>query len=301
MQKKALRQSKISFNVPPQMQGGTISFDKDTGRIVIIGLNGNLIHPQGLVKNYWYEGENKKKCLSKLVAGPKFPLNGIDDLDFLATYDLIYIVDTNCFKTEDGKDHRLTSFLRCSVHDAGETYEVDMYERVGYFHFVNLKHEAAEKAGWVNLINHDFFREDLKKGTRIALIVDAYADQLESYNSKVKPITDNHFLPDNVTLMYARADKRDTIVNKLIQACDKLKDEYEQQFLEGKTHFPPQESPFFECEKYWFLNDKRDGLCIDPNVILKPKLVYEEGATVELIMHGVNDEGDQFAIKKKVI
>lgn len=274
--------------------GGTISFDKESGKISIHDAQGNPVSTEGLSYEHFYEGESRSVKLSRLVAGPK-PLNGLSDLDFLATYDLVYIIDTNTLE-KDGETHHITSFVRCRILDWGDSYHIDLYERVGYFHFVNLTHESFEKVGWCNLFHQDFFKEDLAAGLKIGVVVDSYYDQLDGYNKRSEPILNKDFLPNGVTVMHATANKNDTLVNRLMRTADSFANEYKEKILAGETgNFPPAVT-FFDCEKYWFVN--QTGLTVTPNTEKKTKVSYGPEAWVELEMYG---DGDNLIQRKKII
>ncbi len=283
------------------MMGGILKFDQDSGNIFILDKKGKVVNPKGLVREHYYERDPKRKLLSRLIAGPNAPTLGIDDADFLATYDLIYIIDTNSPQMNDGKVHHLTSFLRCSIKNMGDSYQPEIYERVGYFHFVNLKNKNSEKVGWINLFNANFFQEDLKANLKIGIVVDSYLAELDAYNAGQTAIIDEFFLPLGVTLMYAGADNKDNLVNKLISANDHLAKDYKRRFLLGEINFPSEDSPMFECESYWFLNEKRNGLSLSRQArVPKGKLIYDQQASITIEMHSIDENANDIVETKTI-
>lgn len=281
MRDKKERGHIVTIDLPHNFPGGTLKFHKETGEFHIMDKDSEIISSEGLRLDHHYQGNNKKRLLSRLWAGGKYPLTGLNDLDFLSTYDLVYIVDTNELIDNNSSQHNITSFLRAEIKNFPEEHQVEFYERVGYFHFMNINESVhPEKVGWMTLFQQDFFRQDLIKGLTIAVLTDHDLLHLEAYNSKEMPILKDYFLPTGVTLMFAKADKSDTLVNKLLKTADKLSNLYKERFLRNEIVIEPQALEFIDCEKFWFVNEIRSGLCVEPNIIKKSPLIYGENAKV---------------------
>lgn len=78
-----------------------------------------------------------------------------------------------------------------------------------------------EVLGWYALMGAIKEQEDMS-GKKIGVIVDSNLGDIDKYNSREKPLFGNEYIPPNVTLIYASADKKDSIANKLIWLCDDL-------------------------------------------------------------------------------
>jgi hypothetical protein len=78
----------------------------------------------------------------------------------------------------------------------------------------------AERLGWhlvaTVTINTPFLRTQ-----RIGVVVDSELADHVAINARTKPYYGDHFLPENVSLVYASSDKIETLVNEMIRLNDK--------------------------------------------------------------------------------
>jgi hypothetical protein len=86
----------------------------------------------------------------------------------------------------------------------------------------NFNCEKPENENWVRVI------ETLKQNckctdqTKIGIVVDSDLGNLNDYNSRLKPIYRNYFLPDEYELIFASDKVKDNIFNIMISECHKL-------------------------------------------------------------------------------
>lgn len=79
----------------------------------------------------------------------------------------------------------------------------------------------AERIGWHLAIQQNIAPGRFEPKDRIALVTDSELGDLPRINARKAAYYDGHKLPENVSLVYASADKpTDTIPSALIRACD---------------------------------------------------------------------------------
>lgn len=167
-----------------------------------------------------YLQENGKH---KIVNQVKQDANVIitNELQNLRKFDAIFAVDTNT-DTIKGKALSVSSRF-CAKIFKNET-EFAITEPFSWqpVYIACENPKDAEKAGIAVLINH-ILEQNFDKNLKIAIITDHDLINLNEYNNKKKPIYDNIYLPDNMTLIYANAERgtEDFIINKLISLCEK--------------------------------------------------------------------------------
>lgn len=102
------------------------------------------------------------------------------------------------------------------------------------FHLVNLVNDF-QYVGFVSpeLIALDSLIKEIRAGNnihvrandKILIVIDHHLGEIEHYNNRSIPLISEDktsFVPDNVKLMYASADKKnDSIFNEMIAECDK--------------------------------------------------------------------------------
>lgn len=55
---------------------------------------------------------------------------------------------------------------------------------------------------------------------QIGIVVDSELGHIKEFNSRERYIIDSFYLPQNFKLIYASADKNDTVLNWAIKQCD---------------------------------------------------------------------------------
>lgn len=79
----------------------------------------------------------------------------------------------------------------------------------------------VERIGWHLTIRQNILPGRFGSEDRIALVTDSELGDLPRINARTIPYYNEHTLPENVSLLYASADKpTDTIPSALIRACD---------------------------------------------------------------------------------
>lgn len=207
--------------------------------------DGNKILPKvaniSIVKDKHNPDKGQKKIVD-LPINPENQLFKFDLIGSLARFDCVYVIDTNTLK--DPIDGKYTS--------AGIIMECDnLYQRIvskqnkcKYFGrvFIHEEQHLGEKIVLTYLINKALKEKvESNPNIQIGIITDHGLGNIEKINSREMPIISGTqtFLPNNFTLIYASADKKnDSILNHLIGVCDKRASE-----LLNQTK--PKESPMF--------------------------------------------------------
>ncbi len=165
-------------------------------------------------------GYDRKKGQKVLNKAPLVNEKLVADLNrALLKYDRIYAIDTN---TKPFKDAVLSvsAIILCQLYRQ-EGFSVGQYAPVHCFEFRNIE-EKPENIAWKKLIEMLSSHPAYKKLGEIGIVVDSDLGNIPDYNAGIKPITNNFYLPDNVTLIYASADAgKEYLPNKLITVCDK--------------------------------------------------------------------------------
>ena len=204
----------------------SVTFNKETG-ILEFENNGELLTPKTANVEWAYARQKKEKPIRK------YPIDE-ENIQLHPDYslmqaDTIYVIDTNT-------DTKNKISVSCILQGTPRLDENG--EKIG-IHFKSLPYlvvkgniESPEKAGWCQLIK----REVNEPGINILIIVDAYLDELELYNSGERPVLGEFYLPRNVNLMYASADVgKEHIVNKVMSQADKAATKMTKQILSGEV------------------------------------------------------------------
>lgn len=83
--------------------------------------------------------------------------------------------------------------------------------------------DESERAGWA--LTSDFIHTSQKydRCPRVALVVDAYLDQLREYNARTRPFVATAVLPKRLTLVYAAFDSGgEYLVNHILREADRI-------------------------------------------------------------------------------
>jgi len=131
-------------------------------------------------------------------------------------FDHAFAVDTNT----NLRDFDKNIISMSGVIDIEITQEALKCIPITTFEFWDAEIEP-ELLGWYLSIQAIQDSERLRT-KKIALVVDSSLGDLEKYNEREKPLYGDFLLPENITLIYASADKMSSIANKLIKLADRM-------------------------------------------------------------------------------
>ncbi|UVM56765.1 hypothetical protein LOY37_04060 [Pseudomonas sp. B21-012] len=193
----------------------TVTYDPITGTPSIKELD-----PASLRSQVSHPRDNgKDKIISSI------PVDGFDYLngDFLARmqrqFDYVIAVDTNTSKERiDGL--KVSACLICCIAEPLVKIKDQIkYEHLAAYLILDTGNEGnAERIGW-HLVTTVHLNTPYLKGKRIGIVTDSELGEHIDINARTKPYYQEHFLPANMSLVYAR-DKGDNFTNKMIQMND---------------------------------------------------------------------------------
>ena len=126
----------------------------------------------------------------------------------------VFAIDTNT-RTIDGNAVSMAGVIHAYLD--GEQLK---YGPISVFEFWDAE-ITSEILGWYALIQsiveNNFFDDK-----NIGIIIDHNLGDLEKYNNREIAISGDYFLPENMTLIYASADKAAGIANMLIKFADRV-------------------------------------------------------------------------------
>jgi hypothetical protein len=156
----------------------------------------------------------------------KIPLDAnkiVTNSDYaLKKYDAIFAIDTN---TEPPKGANV-SISCCLATRLDLTYYKDkpstqQYAVKYFLEFRNIQ-DKAENIAWMIFIELLISEIPSFYQLKIGLIVDSDLDKIPDFNNQSLPIFADFYLPKNIELIYASADKpKDGLVNLFISICEK--------------------------------------------------------------------------------
>lgn len=180
-----------------------------------------------------YERDKSPKILNKIFNHGLIPLITPDNI--FQHVDIVFAIDTNTSKETAISVCAVTSVLPDKTSTAS-TFSID--SRTGrmsvgrcsgdtiletVFAFVAQEY-SAENLAWHIVIDSIRNSTDYIEGKKYALIVDSDLDNLLLYNCKQSPYFMSYVLPENMTLIYASADrsnKNNSLLNYSIHFCEK--------------------------------------------------------------------------------
>ncbi|MFZ4201024.1 YecA family protein [Lysinibacillus sp. NPDC056220] len=188
---------------------GNICFQKD----------GQTIIPQSALLTHLISN-NKDKVTSNI------PLKEVDKLTSdtfkaLAPLDFLFIIDTNT-PLENNNGEKVKSACAVIYYQKVAT-NLDYVNGMGkvFYHQNNI---PGEKHALVELIQYILFELKIGADKIVGIVTDHDLGNHDKYNSRELPLIEGTelFLPENFTLIYASADKKnENILTKLISECDK--------------------------------------------------------------------------------
>jgi len=198
------------------------------------------------VENSYREASyERKKKNDKVLC--KVPIDStslyLNDKSTLLAYDAIVAIDTNT-KTIDDIEVSVTGIAISKwVDQQSYSYEVPFC-----IEFLELS-APKEKLGWIAGMDELSRKGYFKNTSKVLLIVDAYLDEIDSINSRMKPILHNYFLPNGFEIGYASADSgTEYIPNKLLKMSDKTAAQVLKYIADNKSiNTSNIESPFYRA------------------------------------------------------
>jgi hypothetical protein len=224
-----------------------VSVDSSTGRITFgndmtnVYLESSFERPKGPKAVYRIPQEN-------------------DDITFeseealLKNFDFLCAVDTNS-RTIQGKRVSAVGVITCRVKGIPSPTNLERFWEFGapfFVEFVGIRHEKPENLGWMFVLQQLWERGIIDGKKRAGLIVDSALGSFNDYNHGRKPIFENFHLPPNTRLIYASADKKDSIVNKALIAADSAATQTLDAIEKGFAPFNNErvDSPWYEGVRF---------------------------------------------------
>ena len=157
---------------------------------------------------------------------------GLHPDNSLIHFETVYVIDTN---TDPINKISVSCCLRGKPEFDEHGHKVGIRFRDCPYFAVRGKVEYPERSAWRQLIEKEVKTTDGKT----LIIVDSDLDNLESFNSRKKPIIGDFYTPDYVTFMYASADVgKEHIVNKIMSKADKAASKLLARILSGELKIP---------------------------------------------------------------
>lgn len=186
---------------------GKISIEKENSNI------GDNIHNSVDLK-LKHERSNGKE---KVITFYSFVSHNISLLaeDILSSYDYIFVIDTNYKNVNENLK------LCASAIGVLGRCEQGLFLRK----LMNLTFELwddndnPERHAWKLFIEKILQIQKLHD-KQIGIVVDSELGHIKEFNSRERYIIDSFYLPQNFKLIYASADKNDTVLNWAIKQCD---------------------------------------------------------------------------------
>ncbi len=181
-----------------------------------------LVHNNKVVDNHsiitGYIGEKKLRTLSELPSDRDD--HSLNPIRKLKRYDRIVAMDTNS-ATQNGR--KISLGIAC--HVVGKIKkDVIEWELTPINHYFVILGEGdkIENKNWRQLIEYIMKHKNYKPEHRVGLIVDSDLGNLSDFNKRVKPVSDEFYLPTNFELIYASDRANDNILNEVIITCHSI-------------------------------------------------------------------------------
>ena len=199
-----------------------LHYDKEKMEFMGLTHDGRLIETEMTFSQTQYTSQSGKEKVIIRVQDKVIP----DEADLMrylsSSFDLIIGIDTNT-RVIGGETVSVTGVVYCIVQAEADhtSYNVDFP-----WHGAILFRDCPtvlppEKFGWRAMIK-EFIRKPINKTKRIAIVTDHDLENHISYNSNKIPIFGDFCLPENMILIYGRADgPTQNLLNYLVKQCDK--------------------------------------------------------------------------------
>lgn len=213
----------ITFS-SPKRQTGRLKYEK--GILKIYDENGQEMKPDQIKIIRSRERSNKKEKIISRVENSS--IMSLDIEKSISDFDEIFAVDTNTKKigniyysigilaklveVEKAKAYRIE--ITCIISSENDTSKPEMEQAVW--------NKAIEEIEKMDLGNK-----------KVGLVVDCDLGNIEIYNKRERKIRKDKFLPTNFTLLYATADTKDNILNRMICFCNEEATNFLEQARKG--------------------------------------------------------------------
>ena len=208
----------------PRRQNARLDYKK--GVLRIYDENGQVMSPDQIEIIRSRKRSNKKNKIISRVGNSN--IMSLDIERCISDFDEIFAVDNNTKKI-DNVYYSIGILAKLVEVEKAKTYRIEI-SRIISSENDTFKPEM-EQAVWNKAIEEI---EKMDIGNRkVGLIVDCDLGNIEIYNKREKKIRNDKFLPANFTLLYATADTKDNILNRMICFCDKEATYYLEQARKG--------------------------------------------------------------------
>lgn len=197
-----------------------IIYDANTNDVKVITLDGQIVTPDSVSTQTYYERKSGKDKILNSVPGI---LNNTQNtpLYLARKYDEIWVVDTNT-KQVSGETLSVTSIggYKFKEEPNESVVKVSRFDSANLV-FKGISIEYCEKFGWCKAIGRIMTRSDFSENLKIALVTDHAFDTHAALNRQEKVIIGETYLPKYIELLYASSEVgKEYILNKLIGAGD---------------------------------------------------------------------------------
>lgn len=175
-----------------------------------------IVNPSKLNSQLYYERDTKPKVLSYSDGSIKTYETASH---VLKNYEYLCAIDTNT-RMVHGRLVSVSVICLGRWIDHGEKTEFNFYHEL---YMDTFDYEAkAERLAWREFIKLIVKGDSYKGNDTFGIIVDSELGEIPEINSRKIPLYEDYYLPERMYLIYASADKSDTVQNCIIQKCDQL-------------------------------------------------------------------------------
>lgn len=211
----------------------TVRFDP-SGGVTIVEIDPSSIHR----KLSHPKAKGDKIILSTPAHDFSLPETYTQELQ--ARFDYLAAVDTNTIADDQGPtrfDGYVVSAATVSViaEPLRSLHEKSIFQPLVTYLILDPNFVAShEPLGWHLALTRHMNTPHLRS-SRLGLIVDHDLRAHPAINARERPYYGDHLLPSHAALIYASADKRDTIGNRMIHYCDNIAGQILTQFKQHGT------------------------------------------------------------------
>jgi hypothetical protein len=213
------RQTSVSMDLGTQVTPHHAFLPHDGGPVRISAGGRELVPVRSVVENFYARGpKGKPKVLNRLTVENERPTAEINTM--LERFSHLYAVDTNTYVHHTGKRIWITSVCTGLLSRMPPDQLLIDYRHHETF-FGPEQEGNPEISGWVAAIQRLLPPGDHDPPPRVGLIVDAFVQRHDQWNSGAVPLYENLHLPLGWQLIYATSDagSQEFIPNAMIAAC----------------------------------------------------------------------------------